>query len=72
MKANISIELLELLKRSPSAPPWRCKIQLPNDHTLYGCRIAADGEITCVGDRTIYSEADLGFRPALIQKITIY
>jgi len=65
------------MKMSPATPlclsdSWRCKIQLPHDHTLYGCKIGADGEIISVGDKAIYSEADLGFRPALIQKVTDY
>jgi hypothetical protein len=72
MKPKISVELLDSLKKSESAPPWRCKIHLPHDRILYGCEITADGEIAHVSDRAIYSEAELGFRPAMIEGVTMY
>ncbi len=72
MKPRISVQLLESLKKTGTPPPWRCKIELPERRTIYGCEITSDGEIARVGQRGIYSEAELGFKSNAIEKVAAY
>lgn len=48
----------------PSADglPGRYKVRLPNGHTVYEVRIDEAGTVTQVDGRTVYANADLGFR----------
>lgn len=72
MKPKISGAFFESLRKSEHTAPWRCKIRLPPNRTIYACEIDADGEIAHIGGRAIYSESDLGFRSSSIEEVTIY
>ncbi len=63
--------LLQKLKQSDKQPPWRCKIHFTNGRTLYGVEVSADGAILRINDRSIHSEAELGFPPASIIDVTV-
>jgi hypothetical protein len=67
VKPIIPAKLLEKLRATGQAPPWRCKLQLRRGRTVYGVEINADGEITKVGGRAIYSAGDISFGPAVIE-----
>ncbi|MHB1309660.1 MAG: hypothetical protein ACYDC1_20005 [Limisphaerales bacterium] len=71
MLPKVPIELLKKLRASGQAPPWRCKLGLHRGRTVYGVEINAEGEITNVGGRAVYSTRDISFGSAAIESVTL-
>jgi hypothetical protein len=71
MKPKLPAELLDKLRASGHAPPWRCKLHLRRGRTVYGVEINATGEITNVGGRAIYSASDVSFGMATVENFTL-
>jgi hypothetical protein len=72
MLPHVPTELLERLRASGQSPPWKCKLQLRRGRTVYGVEINAEGEITNVGGRAIYSASDISFGTAAIEEVGFY
>lgn len=69
LKPKLPEHLLAALQSTGQPPPWKCKLQLRRGRTVYGVEINADGEITSVGGRAIYSASDISFGPGAIEGV---
>jgi hypothetical protein len=69
VKPRIPDILLDKLRACGQAPPWKCKLQLRRGRTVYAVEINADGEITNVGGRAIFSASDITFAPGAIEDV---
>jgi hypothetical protein len=63
--------MLDKLCASGRTPPWKCKLQLRHGRTVFAVEINADGEITKVGGRAIYSTSDISFGPGAIGDVIV-
>lgn len=71
MKPKLPPHLLAALQSSGQSPPWKCKLQLRRGRTVFGVEINAEGEITSVGGRAIYSASDVSFGPGAIEDVVL-
>jgi hypothetical protein len=71
MKPKLPTPLLETLRHSGQPPPWKCKLQLRHGRTVYAVEVNAEGEITNVGGRAIYSASDISFGSGAIEDVIL-